>query len=147
MQEWGRLAGAHRARCGPVQSYIPLHTHAVIHGCDSRERRRRTPGGELIAGLPDATSGTKMSLRPARRSVLAGVLRGLPESGEGPAIRRLAQLLERPLANLANALARDAHQRADLLQRHRLSALIEAVVEEEDLPLAWREVLPEHASR
>src|SRR5687768_15113692 len=41
----------------------------------------------------------------------------VPESGKRGAVRRLAELLERTLANLTDALARDTHERADLLER------------------------------
>src|SRR5215831_5492500 len=68
-----------------------------------------------------------------------------PEPAECFAVWALAQLLERPFADLANPLARHAHQRADLLERHRLRAFLEPVVEIEDLPLARREILLEYA--
>src|SRR2546423_10782968 len=66
-----------------------------------------------------------------------------PESGQGRAIRRFAQLLERALADLPDSLAGDAHQRADLLQSHRVGTLLESVVEVQNLALARGEVLPE----
>src|SRR4051794_4087434 len=69
----------------------------------------------------------------------------LPESGEGAAVGRLPQLLECPLPDLADALARHAHQGSDLLERHGLPALVEPIVEEENLPLARGEVFPEDA--
>src|SRR5687768_10433722 len=68
-----------------------------------------------------------------------------PEAGERKPVRRFTKLLEGALANLPDALARHAHQRADLLQRHRLGTLLQPVVEVEDLALARREVLPEDA--
>src|SRR3569832_919725 len=70
---------------------------------------------------------------------------GGPEVGEGGAGGGLAELLEGALADLADALAGDAHEGPDLLERHRLGALVEAVVEGEDLPLAGGEVLAEDA--
>src|SRR4030095_10452990 len=48
-------------------------------------------------------------------------------------------------ADLTNALARNAHERTNLLEGHRFRALFEAVVEIEDLPLSRREVLTEDA--
>src|SRR6266566_2273747 len=59
-----------------------------------------------------------------------------PESRERRTVRRLTQLLERPFADLSDSLAGDAHQRADLLARHRIGALLEAVIKVKDLPLA-----------
>src|SRR4051812_18666774 len=68
-----------------------------------------------------------------------------PEPTQGFPIRRLAQLLERALADLANALARDTHERADLLERHGLRALFEPVVQVKNLTLARGEILLEYA--
>src|SRR5438477_1591967 len=68
-----------------------------------------------------------------------------PEAFQCPAIRRFPQLLERPFAYLSDALPRDAHQRPDFLERHRLAAFFEAVIEVEDLALARRQVLLEDA--
>src|SRR5690606_9373544 len=69
----------------------------------------------------------------------------LPESGEGPAVGRVAKLLERPLPDLSNPLPCDSHEKADLLERHRLAAFVETIVQGEDLPLTRREVLLERA--
>src|SRR6266516_2657156 len=66
-----------------------------------------------------------------------------PEPLERFAVGRLSQLLKCPFSNLPDALARDAHQRADLLERHRLAALFEPVIEIENLALARREILVE----
>src|SRR5207302_11393730 len=66
-----------------------------------------------------------------------------PDPLERPSIRRLPQLLERPLPYLPDALPRHAHERADFLERHGLAALFEAVVEIEDYALAWRQILLE----
>src|SRR5215831_17615620 len=109
----------------------------AVAGQPSRHRERRvreaTPGNEtgrmLVAFAPFAFP--------------SGLRR--PESAERFAVRALAQLLERPFADLANPLARHAHERADLLERHRLRAFLEPVVEIEDLPLARREILLEYA--
>src|SRR2546425_9190432 len=68
-----------------------------------------------------------------------------PKSLQSPAVGRFPQLLERPLSYLPDALARDPHQRPDLLERHRLAAFFETVVEVEDLALARREILLEDA--
>src|SRR5215471_9484824 len=73
------------------------------------------------------------------------VMLGRPESAERLAVGTFAQLLERSLANLPDPLARHAHQRADLLERHRLGAFLESVVEVQDLSLARREILLEYA--
>src|SRR5687767_1694392 len=71
--------------------------------------------------------------------------RGRPEAGERRPVRGLAQLLERALADLTDALARDAHEGTDALERHRLGAFLEPVVQVEDLPLARREVATQRA--
>src|SRR5437868_6440400 len=68
-----------------------------------------------------------------------------PEPREGRTVGGFAKLFERPLADLTNSLARDAHERADLLEGHSLGAFFEAVVQIENLPLARRQVLSEHA--
>ena len=44
---------------------------------------------------------------------------------------------------MSDPFSGDAHQRADLLERHRLAALFESVVEIENLALARREILLE----
>src|SRR5690606_20268076 len=69
---------------------------------------------------------------------------GAPERGERFTIGALAQLLERAIPDLPDALARDAEQRADLLQRPLLT-VIQTVVQIENLALALRQVLLEHA--
>src|SRR5882757_10814873 len=76
---------------------------------------------------------------------LPAVLRCSPEPLESFPVGRLAQLFECPFADLSNALAGHAHQGADLLERHRLAAFLEAVVEIEDLAFARRQVLLEDA--
>src|SRR5688500_3429770 len=88
--------------------------------------------------------GPGVSQVPASRHVELRSGNG-PEAGQRVSIGRLAQLLEGALANLTDPLARDAHERADLFQRHRLGAFLEPVVQVEDLPLAGGEVLREHA--
>src|SRR5213596_2575220 len=45
----------------------------------------------------------------------------------------------------ADSLPRHSHKRPDLLERHRLAAFFETVVEVEDLALARREILLEDA--
>src|SRR5687767_10774712 len=67
-----------------------------------------------------------------------------PEPGERRAVRRLAKLLERALTDLPDSLAGHAHQGADLLEGHRIRALLETVVQVQDLALARGEVFPEH---
>src|SRR5436309_14062149 len=66
-----------------------------------------------------------------------------PEPLQSLPIRRFAQLFKRPFSNLPDSLTGDAHQRADLLERHRLAALFEPVIEIENLALARRQVLLE----
>src|SRR5215218_5702953 len=66
-----------------------------------------------------------------------------PEAFQRGAIRALAQLLERPVADLPDALAGHPQHRPDLLQR-ALLALVQPVVEIEDLALALGQVLLEH---
>src|SRR5690606_8853141 len=65
----------------------------------------------------------------------------LPEAGQRASVRRVAQLLECPPTDLPNPFAGNAHQHADLLERHCLAALLQPVVEGENLSLARREVL------
>src|SRR5262245_8550225 len=64
----------------------------------------------------------------------------LPESLHALDLVAAPELLERALADLAHPLARDAEQLADALERQRLGAMIEAVIEREDAALARREV-------
>src|SRR5207247_7006672 len=71
-------------------------------------------------------------------------LGGPPESLERFPVGRFAQLLECPFSDLPDSLTSDAHQRADLFERHRLAAFFESVVEIENLALAWREILLEN---
>src|SRR3989440_9782677 len=55
------------------------------------------------------------------------------------------QLLERPLSYLSDAFPRHTHQRPDLLEGHGLAALLEAVIEIENLALAGGQVYLEDA--
>src|SRR3989475_1832758 len=71
--------------------------------------------------------------------------RSPPESLQRPAVRGFPHLFKGPLPYLPDALARDSHQRPDLLERHCLAAFFETVVEVEDLALARREILLEDA--
>src|SRR5712664_667936 len=79
------------------------------------------------------------------RRAFAGPLRCSPDPLERLSVGGFPQLLKCPLADLPDALARHAHQRADLLERHRLAAFLEAVIEIEDLALAWGQILLEDA--
>src|SRR2546426_11123896 len=63
-----------------------------------------------------------------------------PKPLQSPAVRGFPQLFKGPLPYLPDALARDPHKRPDLLERHRLAAFFETVVEVEDLALARREI-------
>src|SRR6185436_1282668 len=67
------------------------------------------------------------------------------EASERRAVRRFTQLLEGAFPNLADSLAGDAHQGANLLEGHRVGALLETVVEMQNLAFARGEVLPEDA--
>src|SRR5439155_26076962 len=66
---------------------------------------------------------------------------GSPEAPQSPSVRRLPQLFECPFPYLPDPFPRDAHQRPDFLERHRLAAFLEAVIEVENLALARRQVL------
>src|SRR6266508_1854189 len=66
-----------------------------------------------------------------------------PEPLQSLPIRRFAQLFKCAFSNLPDSLTRDAHERADLLERHRLAALFESVVEIENFAFARREILLE----
>src|SRR5437762_14315673 len=70
---------------------------------------------------------------------------GSPEALQCSPIRRFPQLLERPFPYLSDPLPRHSHERPDLLERHSLAALLEPVVEVEDLALTRRQVLLEDA--
>src|SRR5512137_2781946 len=78
--------------------------------------------------------------RSSSRRRRTALLRRHPPLLQRLHVRRFPELLERPLADLADALAGDAEQRADLLERERLGALLQSVVERQDLPLARRQV-------
>src|SRR2546428_1412717 len=68
-----------------------------------------------------------------------------PKSLQSPTVGRFPQLLEGAFPYLPDYLPRHSHQRPDLLERHRLAAFFETVVQIEDLALARREVLLEDA--
>src|SRR5207247_9463994 len=68
-----------------------------------------------------------------------------PESREGRTVWRFTELLESALTDLPDTLARNAHQRANLFQRHRVRPLLETVIKVKDLSLARGEVLPKNA--
>src|SRR2546426_3863354 len=55
---------------------------------------------------------------------------GSPEAPQSPSVRRLPQLFECPFPYLPDPFPRDAHQRADFLERHRFAAFLEARSEE-----------------
>src|SRR5688500_5888503 len=96
----------------------------------------------VVAGLaiPSIKTGSPALANVPVETVNAGVLGRGPESGQSRAVRRLPQLLERALANLADSLASHAHERADFLESHRLGPFFQAVVQVQDLPLARSEV-------
>ena len=68
-----------------------------------------------------------------------------PMAGQTLHVRRLAQLLEGALADLADALAGDAEQLADLLEGQRLGSFLQPIVQVKDLALAGSEVAVEDA--
>src|SRR2546422_4156824 len=70
---------------------------------------------------------------------------GSPEAPQSPSVGRLPQLFECPFPYLPDPFPRDPHQRPDLLERHRLAAFLEAVIEVQNLALARRQVLLEDA--
>src|SRR5690606_8054722 len=71
-----------------------------------------------------------------------GSVRG-PEAGEGFPVGALAELLERAIADLSDALPRHAEEGADLLER-ALLPVVESVVQIEDLPLPLGQIALEH---
>src|SRR6185437_13761797 len=66
-----------------------------------------------------------------------------PESCQRQPVRGFTEFLESTFADLADPLARDAHERADLLQRHGFRSLFHAVIEIENLAFAGGEILAE----
>src|ERR671915_124512 len=70
---------------------------------------------------------------------------GRPELRQRAPVGRAAKLLERAFPDLSDALAGDAHQLTDPLERHGLGPFLEAVVEMKDSPLTRSEILLEHA--
>ena len=70
-----------------------------------------------VEGLTSTGRRNIRNQEPATRS-------GRPESAECFAVWRFTQLFEGAFANLTNPLASDTHQRADLLERHRLGAFL-----------------------
>src|SRR5690606_29814035 len=82
--------------------------------------------------------------RPPRSQWSCGHSGHCPETLQRGAIGTLPKLLERSVPDLTDSLARYPKQHTDLLQCSFL-ALIEAVVQVEDLPLSFGEVLLEHS--
>src|ERR1700694_1887456 len=99
-------------------------------------------GDSAIRYKKDAGSFWPASFRSVEpSSTKAGLV---PEPRERRTVGRFTELLERALADLSDALPSYTHQRADLLERHRVRTLFQAVVEVQDLALAGRQVLSEH---
>src|SRR5690606_11778026 len=147
-------AGGRDPESGPAISCRSPATRGAAPPCTERSRGPdpRGPGaigGSFPAVHPRLRRPLVREVAAARPAGGAGkpprgvVLVRAPERGERLAVRALAQLLERAVADLADALAGDAEQRADLLERPLL-AVVQAVVEVEDLALALRQVLLEH---
>src|SRR6266850_6505761 len=68
-----------------------------------------------------------------------------PESLQPLHVGRLTQLLERPLADLPDALSGHPEELADLFQSQGLAALLETIVEVQNLALARSEIALEDA--
>src|SRR5690606_29156330 len=85
-------------------------------------------------GRPISGSGARPSLRSPHTGRAALLLRD--ERLQVAGACRVAQADERLFLDLAHALARDAEERADLLQRHGVTSLFETVVEPEHAGLA-----------
>src|SRR5690554_4223306 len=147
----GRRGGFRRGR----RAVLPRRPRP----CAAQRRRRavracETSRGAAQAGfgpcgrLPEKKPGSPLGgpgVRPwsASPGQRPGLVRA-PEPGQRFAIRAFAQLLERAVADLADAFPRDAEERADLLER-ALLAVVQAVVQVKDLALALRQILLEHA--
>src|SRR5690606_17791753 len=92
--------------------------------------------------------GRLVSVNRPGRAVSLGRCR-VRRSGDGPepfqrrTVRTLPELLERPVADLPDPLPGHAEQHPDLFQR-TLLALIQTVVQIEDLAFAFGEILLEH---
>src|SRR2546422_2031547 len=110
--------------------------------------RRRV---DMSQEWPGEASPDHSHLRSTRRlsasasTLTSRRLGGSPEAPQSPSVRRLPQLLECPFPYLPDPFPRDPHQRPDLLERHRLAAFLEAVIEVQNLALARRQVLLEDA--
>src|SRR5262245_3531812 len=82
------------------------------------------PGGAVVAGRYRRTGVPPYRPTASRRS---------PVPPQRPHVRAVAQLLEGALADLADPLAGDAEEGADLFEGQGLGAFLEAVVERENL--------------
>src|SRR5690606_24833833 len=91
-----------------------------------RRRKQRGPGNVPGPSSYDGLPASALVRAPERRKRLA--------------VRTLAQLLERPVPDLPDPLARYAEQRADLLQRTLLT-VVQTVVEVQGLALTFDQVL------
>jgi hypothetical protein len=95
---------------------------AFGHGAPVAARRRSTlvPDPPCYEGPADSSSVHGQREALLRYSDVQTALGGVPEASERRAVRRLPELLKRPLANLPNPLPCHAEQRADLFEGHGL---------------------------
>src|SRR5688572_22674048 len=117
---------ATRIRFAPAFTALRISSSSSA-GSTSRisKRPEEASASRAFSELPDpGLRNAGMSERSVTPSPAAVLVRR-PEPRQRCSVWRLAQLLERALANLPDALAGYAHQSADLLERHRIRALLE----------------------
>src|SRR5215213_6087292 len=114
-----------------------------------REVERGVRAGKTEAdGIPPACllPSFPASLLPSLpASRLTRPLGCSPESSQSADVRRVPQLLEGSLPDLADAFPGDPEERADLFQGQGLGALFQAVVQRQDFPLPRGEMALEDA--
>src|SRR5690606_32320482 len=102
---------------------------------EGAECTRKTKRTGRLCGAPSFSSPRTSAMPVRLRDESGRRLVGAPERGQRLSVRALAQLLEGAVADLADAFAGHAEQRADLFERPLLP-VVETVVEVEDLALA-----------